>query len=266
MLRLRPLHQRRSGCLVRRTLPVGRTVLGENAHAARGFARVADTPPVEDDPMREVRPLLAFDELAHSMLDLHRVGLLRPSPAPDETAEMGVDGDPGNPERVAEHHIRGLTAETGQRDKFLQGARHLAVETFDERLPQPDDRVRLVPVEARRPDHLLEFGAVGLRVGAGRGITGEERGRHLVDADVGALRGQDRGDREFQRSGEVEFAIDMRKRDLQGPVHPAGTADETQMGFGCAAPRAARCARRRRGCRRRRRTRAHTARVVITTM
>ena len=77
---------------------------------------------------------------------------------------MGVDGDPGNVERVAEDDVGGLAADAGQRHQVVHGVGHVAVEPFHQFLAEPHQRVGLVAVEAGGPDELFEFGAVGLRV------------------------------------------------------------------------------------------------------
>ena len=67
------------------------------------------------------------------VLDLDRVLLLGPAEAAREAAEVRVDGDAGDVEGVAEHDVRRLAADPGQRHEVLQTRRHLAVEALDER-------------------------------------------------------------------------------------------------------------------------------------
>ena len=48
---------------------------------------------------------------------------------------------------------------------------------------------------------------------------------------VGALRGQNGGDREFQRIGEVELAVHVRKCLRQRAIHPASTTYQPEVCF-----------------------------------
>ena len=90
------------------------------------------------------------------VLDLDRVGLVGPAEPAGQPAEVGVDGDAGDAEGVAEHHVGGLAAHAGQRDQVLEAGRHLAVVPLDERLAQLEQRLGLGPEEAERADDLLE--------------------------------------------------------------------------------------------------------------
>ena len=51
------------------------------------------------------------------VLDLDRVGLLGPPEATRQAAEVGVDGDAGDVEGVAEHDVGGLASNPGKRDE-----------------------------------------------------------------------------------------------------------------------------------------------------
>ena len=91
--RPRALEQRGGGARIGRAGAVGRAVGGQRARAAGGLAGVADPPAVEDHPVREHGPVALGDERADRVLDLDRVGLGGPAPAPDQPPEVGVDGD-----------------------------------------------------------------------------------------------------------------------------------------------------------------------------
>src|SRR5205823_6280683 len=81
------------------------------------------------------------------LLDLVRIGLPGPTQPAGEAAEVRVDGQPGDAERVAEHHVRRLPAHSGQRVQVLHAARYLAPVPVTQRLPEPDQAARLGPVE-----------------------------------------------------------------------------------------------------------------------
>ena len=83
-------------------------------------------------------------------------------------------------------------------------------EALDERRRHPDQALRLVLVEAGRPDDLLDIG----RVGAGEvlrcRVLGEQDRRDHVHPDVGGLGGQDRRGEQFEGIGVVELALRVR--------------------------------------------------------
>src|SRR5579875_1860945 len=80
--------------------PVRRTVPGQHANSARGFAGVAHPAAVKDHSVTQVGPLAALDELADGVLDLDRIGFGGPAPPSRQPQEVGVDGDSGDAERV----------------------------------------------------------------------------------------------------------------------------------------------------------------------
>ncbi len=77
---------------------------------------------------------------------------------------MGVDGDARDVEGVAEDHVGRLAADAGQRHQLAERVRQHAVVLLDDGGAEPDERVGLVPEEPGAVDHLLQLGAVGLRV------------------------------------------------------------------------------------------------------
>ena len=76
---------------------------------------------VEDHPVAEQRPFATLDQFSDGVLDLDRVLFGSPAPAPGQPAEMGVDGDARNAERVAEHHICGFAADSGEFYELFKG-------------------------------------------------------------------------------------------------------------------------------------------------
>jgi hypothetical protein len=78
------------------------------------------------------------------------------------------------------------------------------------------DIFRLVTVQADRAQIVFESGGIGLRVVTRRAIFFEECGRDLVDLDVGALRGENGRDEQFERVGKVQFAMRVRVNTGQG--------------------------------------------------
>ena len=77
---------------------------------------------VEDQPVAEHRPVPLREQRADLVLDLDRVVLGGPAEAAGQPAEVGVDGDAGDAEGVAQHHVGGLAADAGQRDQVAAAA------------------------------------------------------------------------------------------------------------------------------------------------
>ena len=73
-----------------------------------------------------------------------------PAEPAGQPPEVGVHGDAGHAERVAEHDVGRLAPDPGQGDQVLQPAGHLAAVALDQGLAQPDQRVGLGPEEAGR--------------------------------------------------------------------------------------------------------------------
>ena len=181
--------------------------------------------------MTEQCPVASLNELPHRVFHLDRIGLFSPLPTPDQPAEMSIDGNAGGAECVAEDHIGGLAPDAGQGDQLIQGRGHLTVESLDKLSPQPDQRVGLVAVEAGGPDELFEFGTICSGIVGGTAEARKQGRRRDVDALVGALSRQDGRHRQLERGGEVQFAVGVRKRLSQRPIHPAGTSNQTESGF-----------------------------------
>ena len=106
---------------------------------------------------RQHRPVALGEEGADGVLDLDRVGLLGPAEAPDEPAEVGVDGDAGHVEGVAEHDVGGLAARRRAGSPGRRGGGGTSPsKLLDERLAELEQRVGLRPEEAERAEELLE--------------------------------------------------------------------------------------------------------------
>ncbi|PQM49443.1 hypothetical protein C1Y40_00335 [Mycobacterium talmoniae] len=231
MLGLRAFDQGRGDQRVGGAQPERRAVAGQHAHPAGRFAGMADPAAVEDHPVAEQRPLVTFDEFADGVFDLDRVLLGGPPPAPHQPPEVGVDGDAGDIEGIAEDDVGGFAAHPGQGDQLGHGGRHLPVEPFHQSLPEADQRGCLVTEETGGADEVFELGAVGLGVVQRGPIAGEQRRGGQVDALIGALRRQDGGHRQLERRGEVQLATHFRKRLRQCAIHPTGPAHQPDAGL-----------------------------------
>ena len=189
----------------------GRTGVVQGARPAVGLARVAGGAPVQDQPVRQVRPLLGREAGGDLPFDAHRVGggvvpVVAPAQPARHADHMRIHGEAGHVERVAEHHVGGFAAHAGQCDQLLHGARHPAGEPGFELGGQGDDVARLGMVEADGADDVLHTLRVGRRQRRGRGIGGEQRGGDRVHTLVGGLGAQHGGHQQLERGVEIERA------------------------------------------------------------
>src|SRR5690606_19466400 len=144
------------GLLVGRALTERRAQVREGACAAGGTARMADAAAVPDQPVRQHRPLLAREQRADLLLDLHGVVLGRPPEPPGEASEVGVDRDSRDVERVAQDDVGRLAPDPGQGDQVFQPRWDLAIETVADRGGQSHDRLRLGAEEPGGPQDGLD--------------------------------------------------------------------------------------------------------------
>ena len=153
-----------------------------------------------------------------------------PAEAPGQPGEVRVHGDAGHAEGVAQHDVGRLPADPGQGDQVGQLARHLPAEPVAQGLPQADEAVGLGPEEPGGLDDLLHLGPVGGRVVGGGPVAREQHRGDQVDPLVRGLRGQDRGDQQFQRGGEVELSVGIGIEQGEFAVDAPGPADERGPG------------------------------------
>src|SRR5690606_4054853 len=111
--------------------------------------------------------------------------------------EVGVDGEAGNTEGVAQHHVGGLAAHTRQFHQVFQPVGNFSAVFVAQPLAKRDDVARLGAVEASGADDVFELLLVGRSIVGCRAVAGEQHGGHLVDPPVRALGRQDGGYQEF---------------------------------------------------------------------
>ena len=226
---------------------VGGAPRGQPAGAAGRLLGVADPPAVEDHAVAEVGPLLLRHQLGDLGLDLDRVLLRGPAEPADQPAEVGVDGQPGDAEGVAEDDVGRLAARRPgrvTRSAIRPGT-------------SPSNRSTSAWLRPRTEFAFARKKPVGLRIssssarsapaqGDGVGVAGEQRRRHLVDHLVGGLRRQHGGDQQLEGVGEVELAVRVGVDDGELAGHPPGPAGAGQRRLGRVERRRAGAGRARR--------------------
>lgn len=207
----------------------------EDAPRAAGLAGDADGPAVVDEEVRPEGPLVLRDDLGEVVLDLDGVGgVLGEAEAVGEARDVRVDGDAlVDSEGVSEDDVGGLSADAGEGVEGFHGLGDLAAVVGDEGLGHGDDGLGLVAVEAGGLDVPLELGLGDLGVGCDVGVLLEEGFGDDVDADVGALCGEDGGDEELERAGEVQRALCVGVGGLEegeDGAHPCSADVERGLG------------------------------------
>ena len=120
---------------------------------------------------------------------------------------VGVDGEGFLAERAIEHDVRGLAADSRQRDERVPVARHLAAVLGDQFLGQGNHVLGLGVEQPDRLDVLLEA-FFAQRDHLLRGLhLGEQLAGRLVDADVRRLCAEHHGDEQLIDIAEFEFGL-----------------------------------------------------------
>src|SRR5947209_9026331 len=209
--------------------PRARAQSADHAHLAFRPPRDAHATPVQDQRVREPRPLVARHERHQVALDLHRVLLCRQTEQRRESLHVGVDHDPFVlAEPGAEHDVRGFAAHAGELDQLLHGVGYRTSMALDQRLRHPDDGFGLVAEEPRAVDLLLEDPRVGAREVLCRLVLREQGGCDHVDPCIGRLSGEDRGDEQLeralvrQRAGRLGIGLLETGDDLADACPPLG--------------------------------------------
>ena len=119
----------------------------------------------------------------------------------------------------------------GQGEQGVEVVWHLAAVAVHQLLGGRDDVFGLGAKQADRPDKGLDPPGRGLSQAVGVGIGLEERGRGGVDADIGRLGREDRGDQELKRRAELEFSGGVGVAASERGEHAFGSASSGGGGF-----------------------------------
>jgi len=182
----------------------GTEVKDRTAGAVRplGFA---DGPTVKDEEVGDEGPFVPGNESAELLLDLVLFFTLRQSEPVGHPGDVSVHRDSlTEAEDISQHDVGRLAPDARQADELLHRSRHLTSVLLDQHLAAADDAFGLVSVEAGGADRLLQLGRIGVREIVRGAVLLEQVFRDLIDALVGALRGQDGGDQELKWVLEVE--------------------------------------------------------------
>src|SRR5262249_20733816 len=108
-----------------------RAAVARHAALARRPARIADTPPVPDQKVREARPVLARHETHQVALDLDGILLLREAETLREPAHVRVDDDALCVPPLGRDDVRRLARDAGKAQQIVEALGHLAAIVLD---------------------------------------------------------------------------------------------------------------------------------------
>lgn len=127
---------------------------------------MAHGPTMQNQPVRKIGPFLRRKTGGDLTLYGNRIrGVARPIGTPTQssgnTNHMRINRKTRLPERIAKHHIRGLTAHAGQRNQRLHTVGNLTIEPRAQLMRKPDDIPRLGVVEPNGADNTLHTLRIG---------------------------------------------------------------------------------------------------------
>lgn len=153
-----------------------------------------------DQPVAQVNPFLLRKEEHQVLFDFHRIFFGTQPQSVAEPFDVGIDHHSGaSTHRRAENAIGRFPPDARQLDQPFHFIGHLALMFGRENAATLADILRFVPIKPGALDHFFQIVKRSFGEILGRGIFFEQRGGHLIDADVGALGREDRRDEQLQR-------------------------------------------------------------------
>ena len=123
----------------------------------------------------------------------------------------------------AKNDIGGFATTAGELREFGQGGRYLAGMAFHERLTTIANGFGFVPEKSGGADQRFQFVRYRRSKIGGSPVAGKKRRCDLVDAFIGALRAENDGDEELQRTAMLQRAFGVRIRGAEPGDNFSGT-------------------------------------------
>ena len=211
---------------------------------AIGLAGHAAAAAVPDEEVAPEGPGVLGDNLYKIPFDFDGVFLFGEAEALAEAGDVGVDDDAGlDAVGVAQDDVGGFASDTGKIGQRFEIFRDLAAVLLRDGFGGSDEIFGFVAEEAGGADEVFDVFLLRGGESFGVGVFFKEGGRHHVDADVGALRGEDGGDEELEGARVVEFTMGVGiglPEDFQNFGGGSGTPRPTRGGLAHEGPRALR--------------------------
>ena len=177
---------------------------------AVGFTGGAAAPTVPDEEMGKEGPVVLGNDFYKCFLHLHGVVLAGQAHPAGKPAHMGVDDDAlGQIEGITKDHVRCFPADTGKLVEMFHGFWNFTAMVFDQAGGTATDGFGLGAKKPGGADETLQFRIGDFGKVVGRPASGKEGRGNLVDPLIGALGGEDRGDKQLQRVGVMKFAVSV---------------------------------------------------------
>lgn len=180
------------------------------AAIAFGLAGFAHLAAVVDELVREIDPAALRDDPHQFLLDfLGRIAFGQPKSVGD-AEDMRIHHHAfGLLEADAKDDVGCLARRAGNGNQFGEGLRNLTAEVFNDFAGCALYGFGLVVKKASSPNESLEFRQGRFGHGRRGREAAEQLRRHHVDAHIGALSGENRGDEQFPGRAMVECALDV---------------------------------------------------------
>lgn len=211
---------------------------------AIGLAGHAAAAAVPDEEVAPEGPGVLGDDFDEVFFDFDRVFLFGQAEALAQAGDVGVDDDAGlDAVGVAEDDIGGFASDAGEIGEGFEIFGDFAVMLLRDGFGGGNEVLGFIAEKAGGADEVFDVFLLRGGESFGVGVFFKEGGRHHVDADVGALRGEDGGDEELEGARVVEFTMGVGiglPEDFQNFGGGSGTPRPTRGGLAHEGPRALR--------------------------
>jgi len=149
---------------------------------------VTDLPTVENEPVGNMRPICLWNDFQELRFGFCRCGRVHEPESVRNAKNVGVNGNGTLVIGGCQNHICGFAADAGKCEQLLHRVRHAPMKALDKRAGSASDVFCFDAEESATSNIPFERSQRRLRHGLRRRKRFEKRGRHHVDARIGALR------------------------------------------------------------------------------
>src|SRR5271167_4424655 len=144
---------RGAGLAARRPAPSDpRTIASHRAKLALRLARDTYLAPVQNQPHREPRPILGWQDLLHVDFNLCRIRMLREPQPIRQPPHMRIDHEPRLAEDLPQNHVSGLAPDPRNFHELFHLGWNLAAVVLGDLPCGADQRARFLAKESRLDD------------------------------------------------------------------------------------------------------------------
>jgi hypothetical protein len=145
-------------------------------------------------------PVFPGNHSLQILLDFAWFGILGQIEAAGKAEYVGIHYDAGcNSVSRAQHYVGGFARDAREREQFFHRFRHLPAEIFQDLSAGAHDGFRFVTEKTCGANGRFQFCGIGEGEVFRSGISRKKYSGHLIDAHVGALRGEDGRNQQLKR-------------------------------------------------------------------